>query len=139
MIRVLLIDDHAQYRAVLRRLLSQHDDIEVVAEAHHGAGALDLVASCSRVGDADAALLVLLEPRGMEMNGIETTRRTLAISPRAVVMALSSHDDPALVAVMKEIGCKGYALKSAPLPELVHGIRQVAAGREWFSPELQSG
>ena len=138
MVRVFLIDDHARYRAALRSLLDQYDDIKVVAEASHGTDALDLLRRCTRVEDADAPLLVLLEPRGEGMDGIETARRILAISPRAAIMALSDDDEPALVAAMQKSGCRGYALKSDSLPELLHGIRQVAAGREWLSPPLRS-
>ena len=138
MLRVFLIDDHAGYRAALRSLLDQHDDIEVVAQVSHGNDALDQFRICARVEHADASLLVLLEPRGKEMDGIETAQRLLVISPVTAIMALSDDDEPALVAAMQKAGCRGYALKSDSLPELVRGIRQVAAGREWLSPPLRS-
>ena len=138
MLRVFLIDDHAGYRAALRSLLDQHDDIEVVAQVSHGNDALDQFRICARVEHADASLLVLLEPRGKEMDGIETAQRLLVISPVTAIMALSDDDEPALVAAMQKAGCRGYALKSDSPPELVRGIRQVAAGREWLSPPLRS-
>jgi chemotaxis response regulator CheB len=42
-VRVLLADDNAQFRAVLRRLLERDPDIAVVAEASDGGEALELV------------------------------------------------------------------------------------------------
>jgi len=42
LVRVLLADDNARFRGVLRRLLERDPDIVVVAEAGDGAEALDL-------------------------------------------------------------------------------------------------
>ena len=42
-IRVVLADDQALVRAGFRMLLDAESDIEVVGEAHDGAGALDII------------------------------------------------------------------------------------------------
>lgn len=55
MIRIAMVDDHPIVPAGLRQFFTDHRDLDVVAEAANGRGALDLV----RMGGIDVMLMDL--------------------------------------------------------------------------------
>ena len=59
-------------------------------------------------------------PRG---GGIVAARRVHALCPQLRIVAMSMHDDPGLVAAMKDAGAQAYIAKSRPLRELLAAIR----------------
>ena len=80
--RVLIVDDHAGFRAVARALL-ERDGFVVVAEASDGAAAL---AETERV----APDVVLLDVNLPDLDGFEVSRRlALLADPPAVVLTSS--------------------------------------------------
>jgi two-component system nitrate/nitrite response regulator NarL len=125
--RVLLVDDHAFYRAGLRSMLAD-EGIDVV-EARSGAAALELVVRAA----PDVVLMDLHMPA---MSGVEATRalgETAAAVP--VVMLTVSADDRDVVDAVRA-GARGYLLKDAALEEIVASIRAVVAGDAWVSPRV---
>ena len=89
-IRVLLADDHAVVRQGFRLILSQHSDIEVVAEASTGEEA---IARCSQL-EPD---VVILDIAMNGMNGVEATRQIRRNCPRTNVLVLTMHKDAVYV------------------------------------------
>ena len=86
MIRVVIADDHAMFRAGLRALLAVEDDIEVVGEAANGEEAISQTEQLA----PDVGVMDILMP---VMNGIEATRRVAAECPSTRVLVLSMYDD----------------------------------------------
>jgi len=125
MIRIVLADDHAQFRAYLRALLDQQPGLCVVGEAAHGQAAIDLLRDWGP-GPLPDVLLMDVEMPGI--GGVEATRAIRAARPSVGVIALSLHHDPHMVAAMREAGASAYLVKGDPLPELVQAITRVAAG-----------
>jgi DNA-binding NarL/FixJ family response regulator len=123
MIRILLADDHAQFRGCVRSLLARQPGLKVVASVSGGRAALRAMQRLAADKQPDLAIVDVLM-KGM--NGIETTQRLLRLNPALHVLALSSHDDPALVEAMTRAGCRGYMLKDEAL----------AGGKRYFSPRL---
>jgi DNA-binding NarL/FixJ family response regulator len=125
MIRIVLADDHAQFRAYLKALLEQQPGLCVVGEAAHGQGVIDLLRDWGP-GPLPDVLLMDVEMPGI--GGVEATRAIAAGQPTVGVIALSLHHDPHMVAAMHEAGARAYLVKGDPLPELVRTITRVAAG-----------
>lgn len=129
-IRIVLADDHASYRAVVREMLDQEVDIEVVAEAADGAAAIE-------AEDALAPDVVVIDVAMPRMDGIEATRRILRHHPGARVIALTLHTEACFVDGMLSAGANGYVLKQDAFSALLHAIHEVAAGRRFVSPTVR--
>jgi DNA-binding NarL/FixJ family response regulator len=88
-VSVLAVDDHAAFLAAVRAVVAATSGFEVVAEAQSGEDALVLAAGC----EPD---LFLVDVHLPGIDGYELTRRLRVIDSAAVVILLSSDDDPAL-------------------------------------------
>lgn len=133
MIRIMLADDHAQYRAYLKALLEQQPGLAVVAQAGDGQAAIDLL-SHWQAGPPPEVLVIDVDMPGI--GGVQATRAIAAARPSLGIIGLSLHDDAHLAAAMVSAGARGYIVKDEPLPDLVHAIREVAAGRCCISRAL---
>jgi DNA-binding NarL/FixJ family response regulator len=120
-IRVLVADDHAMFVRAITTLLSGEPDIEVVATAATGAGA---VRACIE-HQPDVALMDLHMP---DLNGIEATRKLAEAAPHVGVLVLTMFDDDDSVAAALRGGARGYLLKGARQEEVARAIRSVHAG-----------
>lgn len=126
--RVLLADDHRMVRDGLRAIL-ERDGIDVVCEASNGREALELWHRMR----PDVAVMDVTMP---ELNGVDATRRLVAETPGAKVVALSMSQDRRHVVAMFAAGASAYILKSCASTELLHALREVAAGRKYVSPSI---
>jgi DNA-binding NarL/FixJ family response regulator len=132
-IRVVLLDDHAPFRSYLARLLAQQEPLVVVGEAGELDALLQLLAGLAPGRTPDVLLMDVGMPH---CSGPALTSAVLTTHPTLRVLALSMHDDPAFVAAMMAAGARGYILKDDPLTDIVAAIREVAAGRNFFSLRL---
>jgi NarL family two-component system response regulator LiaR len=128
-ITVLLVDDHALVRQGVRAFLQTQDDISVVAETESGEEAVRLAAEHA----PDVALMDLIMPG---MDGVETTRRLVASSPRTnVVMLTSYHDDEHIFPAIRA-GALSYVLKEIGPDELAEAVRKAASGEAVLHPRV---
>ncbi|HUK13961.1 MAG TPA: chemotaxis protein CheB [Thermoanaerobaculaceae bacterium] len=81
-IRVVVVDDSATVRAVLRRLLGKTGDLVVVAEAEDGAHAVEATVEL-------APDVVLMDIEMPAMDGFEATARIMAVRPTPIVVLTS--------------------------------------------------
>jgi DNA-binding NarL/FixJ family response regulator len=129
MISVLIIDDHALFRAGLRCRLELEHDIAPVGEAATAEAAV----SKARALQPDLVLLDLLLPG---TSGHEAIPELTRVSPRSRVLVVSSQAAPSSVRQALSAGAAGYVPKRASDQELVAAIRQVAAGEGYVDPDL---
>jgi DNA-binding NarL/FixJ family response regulator len=129
MISVLIVDDHALFRAGLRSRLQLEHDINPVGEAATAAQAV----SKARALQPDLVLLDLLLPG---TGGQEAIAELAKVSPRSRVLVVSSQAAPSSVRQALAAGAAGYVPKRASDQELVAAIRQVAAGDGYVDPDL---
>jgi two-component system, NarL family, response regulator NreC len=129
MISVLIVDDHALFRAGLRCRLELEQDITPVGEAATAAQAV----SKARALQPDLVLLDLLLPG---TSGHEAIPELAKVSPRSRVLVVSSQAAPSSVRQALSAGAAGYVPKRASDEELVGAIRQVAAGEGYVDPDL---
>ena len=128
-IRLVIVDDHALFRAGLVSLLEEMPEFDIAGEAGNGRDALEVI---SRANPD----LVLLDVNMPIMNGVETVAalRELPASPRVLMLTISKHDEDLFGAI--NAGADGYLLKNAEPEELRKAILQVAEGKSVISPEV---
>lgn len=125
--RVLLVDDHAMFRAGVRAELG--DSVEVVGEADNVEAAVELI--CERLPG-----VVLLDVHLPGGGGQAVLREVRPEHPEIHFLALSVSDAPEDVIAVIRAGARGYVTKTISGEELRHAIRQVEAGDAVFSPRL---
>lgn len=94
------------------------------------------VVSLARRLRPDVAIIPLLTPR---LNGYKATQEIAQASPGTKVLLLASAVDERRLADAWRAGARGIALKSQPPAELIHAIREVAAGRPYVCPIAEAG
>ena len=128
-IRILVVDDHDEFRDGLEAMLRAADGVEVVGGAADGARAVDLALGLQ----PDVVLMDLQMPR---LNGVEATGRIVASSPHISVVVLSMMDDEDSVFAAVRAGARGYLLKGARRQEILRAIEAVGSGEVIFGPGI---
>jgi len=125
--RVVLVDDHALFRAGVRGELG--DRVEVLGEAESVADAVPLIKEL----DPDVVLLDVHLPDG----GGEAVIAGVALErPGVKFLALSVSDAAEDVIGVIRAGARGYVTKTISGEELADAVRRVAEGDAVFSPRL---
>ncbi len=114
--RVLVVDDSAPERALLKTLLQQ-EDVEVVGEA---AGGVEAVRQF-RLLQPDVALVDLMLP---QMSGIEVARAILTLQPQARLIAVSGLQQPSVLAEAGRVGMCGFVCKPVDRVDLMNELRR---------------
>ncbi len=125
-IHVLIADDHAILRAGLKQVLSETEDIHVVAEA---STANDAIKLC-RTHHADVMLLDITLP---DRSGIEALQYIKKDNPQISVLMLSMHREDQYALRALKAGASGYLCKQSASDELVDAVRMVAKGKKYIS------
>jgi signal transduction histidine kinase len=116
--RVLLVDDVADLRFLLRVVLEADGLFEVVGEAGDGETAVDL---CERT-DPDVVLLDLSMPT---MDGLEALPRLRALAPTAKIMVLSAFERGRIGPSAADLGADAYVEKGSPPTVVVAELRSL--------------
>jgi DNA-binding NarL/FixJ family response regulator len=125
---ILLADDHQLFREALRSMLEKETTMQVVAEAGDGLEVIKL----AREMRPDVVCMDISMPG---MNGIETTRRLIAICPDVKIIGLSAFCDQRYVLEMLDAGAVGYVTKAAAGDELLRAIKAVQQGQNYLCPD----
>jgi DNA-binding NarL/FixJ family response regulator len=128
-IRILVVDDHPVVRLGLRAMIDAEPDMEVVAEAGDGPGA---VAAYS----AHRPDITLMDLRLPGVGGPETIARIRAGSPDANIIVITTYDADADVYRAVQAGARGYLLKGTFAEGMLEAIRHVHAGGKLIARKL---
>ena len=136
--RILIVDDQAEFRSGLRDLLSTAPGIDVVGEASNGEEAA--VAALRLNPD-----ITLMDIRMPVMDGIDATLAIRSRNPQACVLVLTTFDEDRLVRESMRAGACGYLLKGTPLEDMVaifalalRGYTSIGKGVRLASQHLQA-
>ena len=128
-IRVLVVDDQQLLRRGLVMLFGTVDDVDVVAQAAHGAEALAVL----RAEEVDVVLAAAKMP---VMDGIELVRQCARAHPDLPVLVLTTFDEPDVVQGAVAAGAAGFLLKDTSIESLAEAVRAVAQGGLVIDPRV---
>ena len=118
-IRVLLVDDEADIRLLLRSFLSRDDRFEVVGEAADGQSALD------RCGEGGVDI-VLLDLRMPVLDGMATIPLMRAQCPDVEIAVLTGLGDGPHRYEAERLGAAALIDKDEPLPYIAARLASIA-------------
>jgi DNA-binding NarL/FixJ family response regulator len=125
--RVMIVDDHALFRAGVRSELEGL--VQVVGEA----GTVEDAVARIRAEQPAVVLLDVHMPGG---GGVEVIKEVSRTNPDVRFLALSVSDAAEDVIAVIRAGARGYVTKAISGPELAQAIERVGEGDAVFSPRL---
>jgi DNA-binding NarL/FixJ family response regulator len=125
--RVLIVDDHALFRAGVRA------ELEMLLDLAGEAGTVEKAVQAIADTQPDVVLLDVHMPDG---GGAEVIRRATAAGDPPLFLALSVSDAAEDVIATIRAGARGYVTKNISGDELADAVRRVHDGDAVFSPRL---
>jgi two-component system, NarL family, nitrate/nitrite response regulator NarL len=124
LIRVILADTQAIFRAGLRKIFALEDDIRVVGQAE------TLAQTQSAVTKFSADILIL--ESALAPNPVEAVTELLRQSPQLKIVVVTPASDEQLTLDLFRRGAHGILSREAEPEALVDCLRKVAAGEPWL-------
>ena len=128
-IKVLLVDDNAEVRAALKRIIEKASDIDVCGEAANGQEAIKWLEKLK----CDVVLLDVSLP---DVSGLEVLKRIKDRWPDRRVLMVSVHSEELYAMPSIRAGASGYLTKDKAAEMLSIAIREVSTGRLYLSPSI---
>ncbi len=124
-IRIMMIEDHPEYREIVELALNKESDMEVISQFGTTERALRSVRDREIHEEPDIILLDLHLPG---LSGLEAIPHFSSEIPQAriIILTQSNRENDVLKAIM--LGASGYLLKSSTVKQLTEGIRTVMEG-----------
>ncbi|MBK9274955.1 MAG: response regulator transcription factor [Flavobacteriales bacterium] len=120
-IRIAIVEDDDELRALIRRRIERAGDMQVVRVFESGDAYLDKL--------PELELHVVLMDINMEgRNGIDTVREAKRLKPEVQYLMLTIFENPAYIFEALCSGATGYLLKSTPAEELLEAVRDIHRG-----------
>ena len=118
-LRIMVVDDSGLTVKKMAKLLEElgHEVVHVAGTGQQAVEAYPGVAPD----------LVTMDITMPDMDGIEATRRILAVHPGACIVIVTSHGQEQMVMDAIEAGAKGYILKPVKQEKLAETLETVAA------------
>jgi len=127
LIRVIVADTQAIFRAGLRKIFALEDDIRVVGQAETLAQTQSAVAKFS----AD----VLIFESALAANPIEAVTELLRQAPQLKIVVVTPNSDEQLTLDLFRRGAHGILSREVEPELLVECLRKVAAGEPWLESQ----
>ena len=124
--RVLVVDDHDQWRRYVVLALAAKSEYQIVAEAENGMTAIHK----AKEHQPD---LVILDIGLPDLSGIEVARRISLLSPKTRIVFLSMQTSQDIITAALNTGAYGYVLKCMAASDLLPAIEAALAGDHFIS------
>jgi NarL family two-component system response regulator LiaR len=127
---VMIVDDHAVVRMGLSAIINLEKEFSVCGEAANGEEAVQMASSLM----PDVIIMDLVMPG---MDGVETTKAILDVSPSSHVLILTTFGSAADISSALTAGATSAVTKNLSNTELMKAIRDTRDGIRHISPEIQ--
>ena len=123
MSKILIIEDEAAIRRVLRKIISEEDKGYQVSEAEDGLQGLEMMTQ----EDFD---LVLCDIKMPKMDGMEVLQKIKKVKPDTVIVMISGHGDIDVAIQTMKMGAYDYISKPPDLNRLLNTVRNALDKKE---------
>lgn len=127
---ILLVDDHALFRAGLSMVLGAIEGVNQIVEKESGADAM------AHLSSGETVDLVLLDYQLEDVDGLEVLAQLLQDYSQLPVIMLSAHENSELIQAALSAGAKGFITKSSTSDVMASAIKLVASGGLYVPPEI---
>jgi DNA-binding NarL/FixJ family response regulator len=128
---VALADDHPILRAMLKTILSEDKEIEVVADVGDGIALLKLLRRLPVLPD-----MVIIDFTMPYLAGPELIRKVRKLFPEIKILMFTMHAEMEYASEAFVAGANGYLLKEEAPDELFAAIHAIRIGQTYRSPRL---
>lgn len=124
-LNVMVVDDSA---LTVKRLVAMLEQLghEVGKICKTGLDAVETIEYLTKKGHSPPDLITM-DITMPDMDGINATRRILALNPQALIIMVTSHGQEQMVIEAIQAGAKGYVLKPIKPDKLQESINKVLA------------
>lgn len=129
-LRLIIADDHPLLVNGLITVLEEMENVEILTPAANGRQLIEQL----RKTPADIALVDLNMP---QMDGIATLKILHIEFPALKVIVFTNYHQPNLITEIKNLGAKGYLLKTNNSVTVKEAILTVASGKLFFQTESE--
>ena len=129
MIKVAIVDDHKILTEGLQNLIEESGIATVVGIAHSAA-------ECRLSLGFWKPDILLLDVGLPDISGLDFCKEIKEQFPEVKVLALTTHNEYAIVRQMLDNGASGYLIKNAMSEEVLEGIETVAKGETFLCHEI---
>lgn len=126
-VKVSIVEDHSEYRNILRDTISAISGFEVIGSY---ATAEEVLAPALLSG----VNILIVDIRLPGLSGIELIRKLKSVYAKLQFMVCSTHNDNESVFEALKAGASGYMLKDADPQQLVGALQELWAGGSPMSP-----
>ena len=126
----MIVDDHSVVRMGLTAIINLEKDFTVCGEAENGNEAAKAAAALK----PDVIIMDLVMP---DMDGADTTKAILEVSPDSHVLILTTFGSAADISRAFEAGATGAVTKNLSNDDLMKAIRATRDGIRYVSPEIE--
>ncbi len=130
-IKVLIVDDHQLMIQGLKSLLEDEEEIAFVSGANSLADTLKFL-------EEQPIDIILMDINMPDVSGIEATQKIRELYPNIKVIALTMHEDIAVITKMLRAGASGYVLKRTNMGEVIDAIKTVFDNGKFLSANTQN-
>lgn len=126
---IAITDDHEIIREGLKKILTKHDDLKVVAEASS-------IAELEKLLEETQIDFITLDISLPDKSGLDFVRDIKSRFPEVKVLMFSIYPEEKFAKRAINLGADGYLSKNAKPGEIIEAIRKIEKGGKYLKAEL---
>jgi len=127
--KILIVDDHPVVRKGLAQIISDEDDLRVIAE-------VGLAKDAFKILDNKSIDFIILDLKLPDENGLEVLTKLNNFYSEIPVLILSAYPEEQYGIRSLKNGASGYMHKETAAEELINAIREIINGGKYISKNL---